>query len=269
MKLHQINKVEKTQEQLEKFVKEIETLKTDKTQYDQERNSLMNRLNNEIKKQREFAKKVHELEKAKLEEKDHSDISDDSDIGIDPKMKKSLFSTNPDQTFNIKELEEQEENKTKDEQILDLQNQIILFNQKHVNDMKDLEYEKNKEVERILKEKEENDEINSNKIDEITKEKNLIHNTNTTLTERISELERLVSDIELDLCNNPPSSTSQNITISKRGKRSKKGHSGLNNSVDNSIDSVTYNPVENHGKLMSCEFILYPTQLISLIIESK
>jgi len=187
------------------------------------------------------------------------------------KFKNSVFKNHPDATFHASELGKDED---KDEEIIALQNKIISFNQQHINEMKELREDNEREYSKLIQEKDTVIKSYLNRIEELDSENNYVSNQNQSLKDKLEQNDRILSELESELIQNPNRFSNDKIEDSevKRKRKNKKSMSkgSLSESVNTSIHHVAPRPYQKaHAQLKGTEFIVYPSPLISLLIESK
>ena len=265
---------EEFDQKLDSYIKEIESLKFRISTHEGERTELLQKLNWEISRSKTLEQKVYDLENSIDNELDEEKpiIYQRSEKKSRNKLKFSTLSNNPDKTFNMNDLVKEED---KDEEIIALQNKIIVFNQQHLNDMKELESIKSKEFNKLIAEKDKNISEYISRIEYLENECNILANANHDLHNRLEQTERILNDIETELISNPIKVVNEEILSTSeitKQKKNKKQQSKLGNSKGESVLSVSDlkdTSFKSDFKIKPTEFIIYPSKIISLLIESK
>ena len=266
---------EELDKKLDAYTKEIESLKFRISKHDSERNELLQKLNSEISKSKELEQKVYNLENS-IEDDDDEEkpiVSLRQESMSINRLKFSALSNNPDKTFNMNDLMKED---NKDEEIIALQNKIIVFNQQHLCEIKELEFTKSKEFSKLINEKENWIKEYISRIEYLENEYNQLSNSHQDLQNRLEQTERILNDIENELIANPIKVANQEIVmptesvkqkkakkISTKGNNSKLADSSLNNQESKDIS------IRSDFRLKPTEFVIYPSKIISLLVESK
>ena len=260
--------------QLDDYVKEIESLQRKIVKFESERNSLVKRLNEQTKISKNLEQKVHEVEN------EQSQLHD-SDYELSPNRKYDL--TESKYKFNvINELVKSRANETyygqdaskgqdKDEEIIALQNKIIAFNQQHIDDVRELEVAKDKEIKKLLNEKQSIiDEFNQ-KVEEYEHENSKILEQNNELSDRLTQVEKILDCMQHEVIINPEASKVDSSFSKPKLKKKNISKASKSSALD---DSVAFEITRHHHEksrlqIKATEFIIFPNKLISLILKSK
>lgn len=245
MQVQKLKSKDVSDKSLDLYVKEIEGLKHRISKYDQERK--------EIEKLKYLPNRVVDSE-----ENPSSDQEDEGNTYQLSKSNSRFLSANPERTFNMKELDKDED---KDEEIIALQNKIIVFNQQHLNDIKQLEIELNNEHARSVQEKDRTLQRYETKIEQLEQDNSLLRTTNEELRDNCEQTERVFNELQQKLFENTDIAEHE-IEESKKSKQKK------SKKIKASNYPSQYSFDENM-QLKSSEFIIYPGRIIKLLIEAK
>ena len=148
--------IDSLSKQFDDYVKEIESLQRKIVKFESERDNLVKKLNEQTKISKSLKQKVHEIEheQSQLHDSDY-ELSPNRNYDLASSKHKSsaiheLVKSRANETYYG---QDNDKNEDKDEEIIALQNKIIAFNQQHVDDVREIEVAKDKEIKQLVDEK--------------------------------------------------------------------------------------------------------------------
>ena len=242
--------------------------------FESERDNLVKKLNEQTKISKILKQKVHEIE----HEHEQSQLHD-SDYELSPNRNYDLVSSKH-KSSAIHELvksranetyygQDNDKNEDKDEEIIALQNKIIAFNQQHVDDVREIEAAKDKEIKQLIDEKQTIIDQCNQKIEEYEHENLKVIEQNNELSDKLSQVENILECMQHEIIKNPeePKVGSNSKPKLKKNNASKISKSSA---LDDSITSeMTRHHEKSRLQSKASEFVIFPNKLISLIIKSK
>ena len=174
--------------------------------FESERDSLVKRLNEQTKISKNLEQKVCKVEHEQCQ-------LHDSDYELSPNRKYDLTESK-NRSNVINELVKSRANDTyygqdaskgeyKDEEIITLQNKIIAFNQQYVDDVRELEVAKDKEIKKLINEKQSIIYEFNQKVEEYEYENSKILEQNNELSVRLTQVEEILDFMQHEIITNP------------------------------------------------------------------
>lgn len=222
-----------------------------------------------VKRSNEYSKRIQKLEsdlKSIPNQKDKLDISADSDGSEDEDPTLSAFKAkaslnlNPNKTIGT----EDNSNLQSDEQIIALQNKLITFSNEHADSIEKLTQEHNEILVQLQAEKDGQIEELLSKIETLEHEGQLLNEKVSRLRDTERELTRVLSSLNLSTEKESASKEKQS-----KSKKTKKDGSSDTSMSDLKPPILSSSTNDSHTKLKSSEFIVMPSRITALLVESK